>query len=155
MSKISAAINHPTWLKETNSVSMNFNIWVLYPWACSNLPGQARSPRHSFRPLSLCKCCAPSPANVWNKLNKQNTVGNLGSVLIRNIFTHGVRLYITYEELWFEPPFASIKHWNEDVFLSDLQLHICFFFLSCSCRTLLWIVQMHNSTCLLGNMFKC
>ena len=91
---------------------MNFIIWakyLLYSWACSNLPNKARSPRHNFCPAFLCKCCAPSAANVWNKLNKQNTVGNLGSVLIRNIFTHGVRLYITYQELWFEPPIASNK----------------------------------------------
>lgn len=93
-------------------MSINFIIWVkylLYPWACSNLPSKARSPRHNFCPVFLCKCCAPSAANVWNKLNKQDTVGNLGSVLIRNIFTHGVRLCITYEELWFEPPIASNK----------------------------------------------
>lgn len=51
--------------------------------------------------FSLCTIWAPSPANVWKKLSKQSTVGYLGSVLIRNIFTHGVRLYITRWELWF------------------------------------------------------
>ena len=140
-------------------MSINFIIWVkylLYLWACSNLPSKARSPRHNFCPVFLCKCCAPSAANVWNKLNKQDTVGNLGNVLIRNIFTHGVRLCITYSELWFEPPIASNKalKWGCIFYQISSSIFI-YFFVTYSHKTSLWTVQMQNSTCPLGNMYKC
>lgn len=133
-------------------MSVNFNIWILYLWTCSNLPSQTQNPCHRFHPFSLCKFFAPSSANVWNKLKKQNTVGNLDSVLIRNIFTHGVRLYIISptRSCDLNHPLQAIKHWNEDVFLSDCQINIyLFIFSTVHVKTSLWIVQMHNSTCLL------
>lgn len=40
-------------------------------------------------------------------------------------------------------------------FIRSLDLYLFIFFLSCSCKTSLWIVQMYNSACLLGNAFKC
>lgn len=101
--------------------------------------------------FSLSKFFAPSSANVWNKLKKQNTVGNLESVLIRNIFTHGVRLYITHQELWSEPPIASNKasKWG-CIFISSPDPYLFIFFSSAHVKTLSWIVQMHSSTSLPG-----
>lgn len=105
--------------------------------------------------FSLGKFFAPSSANVWNKLKKQNTVGNLESVLIRNIFTHGVRLYITHQELWSEPPIASNKasKWG-CIFISSPDPYLFIFFSAAHVKTLLWIVQMHSSTSY-RHTFKC